>query len=298
MKPTYVLITPAYNEEAFIEKTLQSVVAQTILPLKWVIVSDGSTDRTDDIVKKYAAGRNWIEFIRKPDHRHRDFASKVHAFNIGYAKVKDLNFDVLGCLDADITFENDYFEYLVEKFKDPNLGVAGTHYVEGEFHSFKNSYINVHHVNGGCQLFRRKCFEDIGGYIPIEGGGIDWVAVTTARMKGWKTYSFGERVFEHHRKIGTAESSILKSRYRYGKKDYFLGAHPLWELFRGLFQMTKNPYVIGGFCVLLGYFWSAARGIRRPVSQDLVDFYQSEQLQRLKGLLLNKSGLQRKKDRC
>ena len=94
---------------------------------------------------------------------------------------------------------------LLGKFEAmPELGVAGTHYIEGDFHSFRDSYINVHHVNGQIQLFRRACFEDIGGYMPIKGGGIDWVAVTTARMKGWLTYSFGERVFHHHRKMGTA----------------------------------------------------------------------------------------------
>lgn len=85
------------------------------------------------------------------------------------------------------------------------------------------------------------CFEEIGGYTPIKAGGIDWVAVTTARMKGWTTYSFGERTFNHHRKIGTAGTNELISRFRYGRKDYFLGGHPLWEIFRGTFQMMKNP---------------------------------------------------------
>src|SRR5438270_347866 len=83
---------------------------------------------------------------------------------------------------------------------------------EGDFHSYRDSHINVHHVNGQVQLFRRTCFEEIGGYVPIKGGGIDWVAVTTARMKGWTTYSFGERVFEHHRKMGTAGGSELGAR--------------------------------------------------------------------------------------
>lgn len=294
MQLTYALITPAYNEEAFIEKTLQSVIAQTYPPLKWMIVSDGSTDRTDDIVKEYAARRNWIELIRTVEHDDRNFASKAYAFNDGYGKIKHLNFDIIGCLDADISFDKDYFEYLMDKFEnDPNLGVAGTHYIEGTFHSFRDSFINVHHVNGGCQLFRRQCFDDIGGYTPIKGGGIDWVAVTSARMKGWRTYSFEGMVFEHHRKIGTAESDLLTSRYYYGKKDYFLGAHPLWELSRGVFQMTKRPYIIGGICVLLGYFWSAVRRIRRPVSKELVKFYRNEQMQRLRSLFLSRLSINR-----
>ena len=144
--------------------------------------------------------------------------------------------------------------------------MAGTHYIEGDFHSYRDSYINVHHVNGQIQLFRRRCFDDIGGYVPIKGGGIDWVAVTTARMKGWLTYSYDERVFHHHRKMGTAGGSELQARFHYGKKDYFLGGHPLWQLFRGTFQMTKRPYVIGGLALLAGYAWCWVRRAERPVS--------------------------------
>jgi biofilm PGA synthesis N-glycosyltransferase PgaC len=190
---TYVLITAARNEEAFIETTIQSVIAQTVLPNKWVIVSDGSTDRTDEIVQSYAKGRDWLECVRMSERRERHFAGKAHAFNTGCERIKGLNFDVIGNLDADISFGEDFFEYLLDKFKDmPELGVAGTHYVEGNFHSFKDSYIDVHHVNGQCQLFRRQCLEEVGGYLPVKDGGIDWIAVTTARMKGWKTYSFDE----------------------------------------------------------------------------------------------------------
>ena len=281
----YVLITPARNEAAFIEKTIQSVVAQTVLPKRWVIVSDGSSDGTDEIVQKYTDGREWLELLHLSEQQERNFAAKVRVFNAGYERVKALSFDIIGCLDADITFSEDYFAYLLEKFETMlELGVAGTHYVEGDFHSYDDSYINAHHVNGGCQLFRRACFEDIGGYVPIKGGGVDWLAVTTARMKGWTTYSFAERVFHHHRKIGTAGGNELISRFNYGKKDYFLGGHPLWELFRGVFQMTKKPYLVGGLAVLLGYFWCWVTRFERPVSPELMRFHREEQLERLQQL--------------
>jgi len=285
----YVLITPARNEAALIEATIQSVITQTVLPKRWVIVSDGSTDGTDEIVQKYLAGREWLELIHFPEQRERSFAAKVQAFNAGYERVKALSFDVIGCLDADITFVEDYFAFLLGRFEvDPKLGVAGTHYIEDGFHSYADSYISVHHVNGGAQLFRRACFEEIGGYIPIKGGGIDWVAVTTARMKGWATYSFAERVFNHHRKIGTAGSNELMSRFKYGKKDYYLGGHPLWELFRGVFQMTKKPYFVGGIFLLFGYFWCWITRVERPVSEELVTFYRKEQLERLRQLVLGR----------
>lgn len=294
MKFNYVLITPAQNEEAFVEKTIQSVISQTILPSKWVIISDGSTDRTDEIVKSYANRIDWIEFIRMPSHQDRNFAAKVQAFNAGYEKVKNLQFDIIGNIDADISFDSEFFAYLLDKFeKIPELGVAGTDYIEGGFHSFKDSYINVHHVNGGCQLFRRKCFEDIGGYVPIKGGGIDWVAVTTARMKGWKTRSFADKTYTHHGTMGRTYGNILSNRFHYGKKDYLCGGHPIWQIFRGLFQMTKKPYLIGGLLLMLGYFWTWISREKRPISDDLMKFHRKEQMQRLEEFLANRFKMNR-----
>jgi biofilm PGA synthesis N-glycosyltransferase PgaC len=281
----YVLITPARNEAAHIEKTIESIVAQTLQPLCWVIVSDGSTDRTDEIVQAYSAGNSWLKLLRLPERRERNFAAKVNAFDAGYAALGDLSYDIIGNVDADVSFGADFMEFLLGKFEAmPDLGVAGTHYVEGEFHSFNDSHINVHHVNGQCQLFRRACFEDIGGYVPIKGGGIDWVAVTTARMKGWLTYSFDERVFHHHRKMGTAGTGELGARFHYGKKDYFLGGHPAWQLFRSAYQMSKKPYVVGGMCLLLGYVWCWIRRVERPISPELMRFHRGEQLARLRVL--------------
>lgn len=295
----YVLITPARNEAELIENTLRSVVAQTRLPKRWVIVSDGSTDGTDELVRKYQEGRPWLQLLRMPERKERHFAAKVNAVQAGYALMKDLEFDVVGNLDADVSFEPDYMEYLVGRFEgSPRLGVAGTHYIEGDFHSYRDSYINVEHVNGQIQMFRRACWEDIGGYVPNKGGGIDWIAVTTARMKGWKTYSFGERTFNHHRKMGTAGSSEIKARFHYGKKDYFLGGHPMWQLFRGTFQLAKKPYVVGGLALMLGYAWCWVSGHKRAVSPELMAFHRGEQMMRLRGLVAARLGIARTNERA
>src|SRR5882672_10582845 len=112
---SYVIVTPARNEARFIEKTLDSVVGQTVLPLKWVIVSDGSTDDTDEIVQRYALRYPWIELVRMPERKERSFAGKVHAFNAGYDRVNDLDYSVLVSLDGDISFEAGYFSFLLEK---------------------------------------------------------------------------------------------------------------------------------------------------------------------------------------
>ena len=279
----YVLITPAHNEERFITKTLDSVVAQTWLPERWVIVDDGSTDQTPEIVQTYAKRHPWIELVIQPQRLDRSFAGKVHAFNAGLARVQSLEFDIIGNLDADLSFDPDYLEFLMQRFsEDPKLGVAGTPFIEDGYDSARDSFEGENHVAGGCQLFRRECFKQIGGFIPNRAGGVDWIAVTTARMKGWKTRSFPEKRFHHYRSLGTAGRSSVAASFSYGEKDYYLGGSPLWQLFRVVYRATKQP--LDGAALLAGYGWAAARRIRRPVSRELMRFHRREQMKKLRAI--------------
>jgi glycosyltransferase involved in cell wall biosynthesis len=279
---SYVLITPARNEEAFLEETIRSVISQTVQPKRWVIVSDGSTDRTDEIARKYNSQYAWIEWIRMPEHADRQFAAKVHCFRAGYQRVKDLEFDIVGNLDADLSFEPDYIEYLLDKFsQNPDLGVAGTPFVEDSSSPYDYRFTNIEHVSGACQLFRRECFESIGGYAPIKGGGIDWVAVTTARMKGWKTRTFTDKTIRHHRKMGTGKANPLGARYSLGRQDYYLGNHPLWQVLRMFYQMKYKPFVIGGLILFWGYAAAGLQRRKKPVPEELVAFIRREQIERL-----------------
>lgn len=278
----YVLITPARNESAFIELTIHSVISQTVLPIKWVIVSDGSTDGTDDIVAEYAAAYPWIELVRMPERKERHFAGKVHAFNAGYAKVRGLEYDIVGCLDADISFEADYFEFLLCKFAyDKALGVCGTPFSEAG-HTYDYRFTSIEHVSGACQLFRAECFESIGGYFPLKVGGIDLVAVTTARMMGWKTRTFIEKVCQHHKKTQSSKYSSLKATFSSGFHDYLMGGHAVWQLFRSIYQMSKKPICLGGSALLAGYLWALVTRTKRPVSEQFVKFREKEQKVRLK----------------
>jgi glycosyltransferase involved in cell wall biosynthesis len=282
----YALITPARNEEEFIEKTIQSVIAQTVLPSKWVIVDDGSTDRTPEIVESYAKQYTWIELVRRSHRKDRNFAGKVYSFNDGLARVQSLQVELIGNLDADITFGPDHFEFLLGKLADdPMLGVAGTAYTEEGFDSTRDSFEGQTSVHGACQLFRFQCFQDIGGYRPSKAGGIDWMAVTTARMKGWMTQNYPERRFHHHRKMGTAERSKLGAMFDYGKKDYFLGGSPVWELFRVGYRMTKKPILFGGIALFFGYCSAALQRVERPVSCELMHFHRREQMAKLRLIL-------------
>jgi glycosyltransferase involved in cell wall biosynthesis len=288
-KLRYVLVTPARNEEQYIGLLLESMIAQTHPPVRWVVVSDGSTDRTDEIVAGYQKRCDWIRLVRMPEKRDRNFAAKVACLNAGFNQLGDVDFDIVGAMDADISFEPDYFEFLMEKFaQNPGLGVAGTPFVEKGRH-YDYRFTNIEHVSGACQLFRKECFQGIGGYVPIKGGGIDWTAVTTARMKGWKTRTFPEKTCLHHRLMGTGSATQLRGIYRQGQKDYYLGGHPLWQTFRSVYQMTRPPYVMGGACLLAGYVSALLRGAKRPISDELVEFNRAEQMARLRAFFRRRS---------
>jgi len=282
----YILITPARNEESFIRLTLDSVAQQTVKPVKWVIVSDGSTDRTDEIVKEYASCYEWIELVRMPERTERHFAGKVGCFNAGYERAKHLDHDIVGSLDADISFETGYFEFLLTKFaEDPSLGVGGTPFLEdGQTYDYR--YSSIEHVSGACQLFRRACFEEIGGYVPLKGGGIDVVAVLTARLKGWHTRTFTEMTSRHNRPMGLGNSkSKAAADFKLGQRAYRMGWDPVWQIFRSVYQMTRKPYVMGGGALLLGYVWAMIRHEERPVSKELIAFQRKDQMKRLKAAL-------------
>jgi poly-beta-1,6-N-acetyl-D-glucosamine synthase len=283
---SYVLITPARNEAAFIELTLKSVVAQTVPPRKWVIVNDGSTDGTEGIVRKYATNYPWVELVNMPERRERSFAGKAFAVSTGQATLGDLEYEVIGNLDADVSFEPDYFAFLMERFaENPKLGVAGTAFQEEGNLNYNYEFVGIEHVSGMCQMFRRECFEAIGGYPAIKSGGIDLIAVLSARAKGWETRTFLERTFVHHRSQGGALHSGLRERLHMGRKDYLLGNHPVWEIFRSCYQMLHKPYFVGGLLVLAAYFWNALRGVKRSIPKELMVLRRSDQLKRLKSVM-------------
>jgi glycosyltransferase involved in cell wall biosynthesis len=280
----YVLITPARNEEALIRKALDSVTSQTLPPLKWFVVDDGSKDRTAAIVEEYASRFPWIELVRQPERVDRSFAGKVLAFNAGFERAQGLPYDVVGNLDADISFPPDYMEFLMKKFdEDPELGVGGTPFTEDEgYDTARDSFEGENYVAGGVQLFRARCFQDVGGYIPIPAGGIDWIAVMSARMKGWKVRSFAEKRFHHYRALGTAEMSPLVATFDYGRRAYSLGSSPIWQFLRCMYRMKRKPYVLAGLSLGAGYFTSMVLRTKRAVTPEMIRFYRREQMQKLR----------------
>jgi glycosyltransferase involved in cell wall biosynthesis len=286
MKP-YVLVTAARNEAEFIERTLRAVISQSVLPSKWIIVSDSSTDGMDAIVERYVQRHDFIHLIRHTGDQERNFGSKVRAISKGYEYLKKFDFDFIGNLDADISFEPGYYENILSKFEaNPRLGIAGGvrfDLIDGRFRRM-NAARNS--VGGPIQFFRHECYEIIGGYHPYRFGGVDAVAEIMARMYGWEVETFQDlRVF-HYRCTGTAGGNIYKGNFRKGIQHYVIGYHPLFQIASCIFRLFGYPLVLGSLATLSGYFWAAFKKMDIVVPDDVLDYLQNEQKTRLRKLLI------------
>lgn len=285
----YVLLTAAYNEEAYIEETIRSVIAQVLRPNAWVIVSDGSTDRTDDIVHRYLMKYPFIYLVRREKDQNRRFASKVFALRAGLQMLSLETTQFIGHLDADISLDPYYFRDLLKKFEeDPTLGIAGGCCLETTRDGLQqNRGSSPTSVPGGIQMFRRKCYHDIGGLMPIEYGGEDWYAEITARLRGWRVRSFVELPVCHQRATGTAESN-LGYCYRQGFMDFALGSHPLFELAKLARRIPWRPYLLGALGRAAGFVIAHIIG-KRMVPPECVAFLRQEQMRRLRSHVLRMS---------
>ncbi len=283
----YAIITPARNEEINIVRLYESMAVQTQLPEKWVIVNDGSSDRTAKIIDQYAVEHEWIEVVHRPEHIDRNFAGKVHAFNAGFELVQQIDYNVVGNMDSDTSIDPDYMEFMMDKMGSiPRLGVCGSPFKQDDgYDSARDSFEGGNYVSGGCQLFRKECFEEIGGYVPNARGGIDWIAVMKARMAGWQVICFQEKRYHHYRPLGTAETSRLGALYDYGERAYFLGGSPIWQLFRATYRMKDSPYIIGGMILFWGYLWASVRRVKRPVSREMIRYNRRDQMRKLRAIL-------------
>jgi len=283
----YVIITPAHNEAAFIEKTIQSMISQTVLPERWVVVNDGSADQTAEIVKRYADQHGFMRLVNQARDPERNFARKAIAFDRGLKEIQDLDFDFIGNVDADMSFEPDYFENILREFEaDPRLGIGGGIVYTKYTDNFATYDTTLDSVGGKVQLFRRKCFEDIGGYRPLRYGGIDATAEIMARMKGWRVRkSLANKTFEH-RPTGFAYGNAVTAMRCEGRRFHSLGYDPVFFMLRCIYRLRDYPYVIGSAAALFGYFWSKVCGQPIVLPADVVSYLRMEQRAKLKNLFL------------
>jgi glycosyltransferase involved in cell wall biosynthesis len=290
----FVIITPAHNEEAFIEETIRSMLRQRVRPMQWLIVNDGSTDRTRDIVAAHAAQHGFIRLIDRHRQGARHFGNKAHAFHLGLSRCDIADFLFIGNLDADISLEPDYFEKVLQEFeREPQLGIAGGMVQTRIGGCFISQEVALDSVAGAVQLFRRECFEQVGGYKPLPLGGIDSAAEITARMRGWRVQTFPALRVLENRRTGTATATPLLSRMKEGQRYHSLGYGFLFLCLRCVYRSMDRPRVMGSLAILIGYL----RGLlgRSPIllPPDTVRYLRDEQQnklrQSLKSLVLGKS---------
>lgn len=284
-KVKYVLITSAHNEAGLIENTIKSVLNQQIKPIEWIIIDDGSKDNTSEIVRKFSVSNSFIKLFNKKADPQRDFSSKVNAIKLAVSNITNSDYNYLGILDADITFDSSYYASVLDKFeKQENLGIVG-----GIIYDIVNGktiplYLHPNVTRGAVQFFKRECFEEIGGLLPLKYGGEDSAACYLARSKGWEVKNFKDLVGFHHRLAGTADRGIFKARLREGFVEYHLGYHPLFEFAKGISRFKEQPFITGSIVRILGFWWANVKRERRLISNELISFIRQEQIKRLVNL--------------
>jgi poly-beta-1,6-N-acetyl-D-glucosamine synthase len=280
----YVIVTAAHNEEGFLELTIQSVLAQSIRPIRWVIVSDRSTDRTDAIAASFAAQHDFIRFLRRDHSLSRGSSSKISALSKAIEQLGDCDYDFIANLDGDVSFDPDYFTSLLAQFqKDPGLGIAGGVVYEPRNGVFRPRISNtLRSVAHAGQMVRRTCYDQIGGWLALEYGGEDWYAEIRARKFGWRVAAFAEQRLLHYRPTGGA-SPLFQHRFSEGKMDHSVGSHPVFEIAKCARRIPEKPFLLGSLARMGGFIWSYATRRPRAIDAEMVRFLRQEQLGRIFG---------------
>lgn len=279
----YVIITPVRDEEEHIGATVESVCSQTMLPAEWVIVDDGSSDRTGEIIDAYAAQYSWIHVLHRKNRGFRKAGGGVmEAFYDGYNTVQCNDWDFIVKLDGDLTFGPDYFEKCFEYFRrDPQLGIGG-----GQIHHEISGMLKVEvnprfHVRGATKIYRRACWEAIGGLWPAPGW--DTIDEVKANMLAWRTYAFIDLCLLHHRLTGS-EEGLLRDRVKHGVACYISGYHPLYVLASCVQRLKQKPYLVGSAAILYGFVKAHLTHSPRMDDRSYIAYIRGQQLRRLCGM--------------
>lgn len=258
-KGNYVLISPCRNEANYMKETLETVLAQTLLPTKWIIVDDGSTDATAGILSDYSRRFSWIQIVTCSDRGHRAVGPGViEAFYEGFKSIDPDDYEYLCKLDLDLRLPARYFEILIERMEaNPRLATcSGKAYIEQGGKLVYERHGDDMSI-GATKLFRMSCFREIGGFVrEVMWDGID---CHTCRMKGWIACSWDEPElrFIHLRPMGSSQNSIYAGRMRHGYGQYFMGTGFVFMLASSVFRMNQKPYIFGSMAILWGWIHSA-----------------------------------------
>jgi poly-beta-1,6-N-acetyl-D-glucosamine synthase len=275
----YLVISPCRNESKFMRQTLDSVVAQSVLPQKWIIVDDGSTDATPEILKEYAARHAWIEVVTRKDRGARSVGPGViEAFYAGYEVADLAGITYLCKLDLDLVLPTKYFERLIERMlNDPLLAtISGKAYLMRDSQMINEGHGDENSI-GASKFYRLDRFQEMGGFVSqVMWDGIDG---HICRMRGWRAESVDdpELRFVHLRPMGSSQKSILTGRIRHGRGQYFMGSGLLWMLATAAYRIPERPIVIGGLLILWGWIESWLKSRPRFEKEGFRTFLHSYQ---------------------
>jgi len=276
----YVIITPARNEEDNIEETIRSVMAQTIKPLEWIIVNDGSTDKTSEILDRYASHCSWLRVFHLPDRGYREPGGGViRAFNHGFSKLSCDHWDFVVKLDGDLVLPSDYFQNCFEEFeKDPSLALGGGTICHDKDGVTLPNFDHKMHVRGATKIYRRTFWDKMGGLYPVAGW--DTIDELKANMLGWTTRSFPDIRILHRRPTGAADGA-WKNWFKNGRANYITGYHPLFMLLKCVKRMPQKPVMLAGVALWCGFMTGYIRRIPRVNELRLIQYVRQQQMNRL-----------------
>lgn len=283
-KNRIVIISPVRNEGNFLPGILNSMIKQTVKPVEWIIVDDGSSDQTFAFASEAAKLYDWIHVVQRVDRGFRAVGpGVVEAFYYGYQRIHATEYDFICKMDADLELPSRYFETLLTFFEvDPYLGGAsGKPFLE-ENGELVEERTHDEMVCGQINFYRRECFDDIGGF--VREVHWDGIAFHRARMEGWRTRSIRhpDLNYIHKRLMGSSEVGIIQGRMRWGKGQYFMGTHPLFLLAITCYRMMEKPFVLGGLMIFIGYCRAHLASIGRYENQAFRQSLHAWQMERLK----------------
>ena len=252
--PPYVIITPVRDEALYIQKTIASVLAQTILPAQWVTVDDGSTDGTSEILGRYAAQHAWIKDIHRANRGHRASGGGViEAFYDGYAALGDTGWEFIVKLDGDLSFPSDYFERCFARFAaEPRLGIGGGMVCFDDQGQLREESVGdpPFHVRGATKIYRRACWDKIGPL--VKAPGWDTIDEVKANLHGWTTRTFRVLKIVQHKATGTADGS-WRNWFKNGRANYITGYHPVFMLAKCFKRAFRPPLFIQAIALWAGF---------------------------------------------
>jgi poly-beta-1,6-N-acetyl-D-glucosamine synthase len=278
----YVVITPVRDEEVHLPSTIESMTHQTVLPTEWIIVDDGSNDKTGKIIDDYASRYSWIRTVHRKDRGFRKAGGGVvDAFNEGYRALCSSDWEFIAKFDGDLTFDSCYFEKCFDEFnRDPQLGVGGgvIFYLVNGLKQFEKA--PAFHVRGATKIYRKPCWDDIGGFWPAPGW--DTFDEVKANRLGWTSRTFPHLHLHHHRGTGLADG-LWSTVVKYGRANYICGYHPLFMASKCVARLVQKPFVIGSVGLMYGYVSGYVQRIARVDDQETIRYLRHQQLSRLLG---------------